>query len=104
MKINKKGQYILNVGSGVPTNVLEVAQEIISYLNSDSVIKISGAFREGDIRHNFADLKLIKDSKNWTEASRSKDNIKKKFSTTSEYLIFFFSILALIIFYIIFNN
>jgi len=47
---------------------------------------------------------IIKDSKNWTEASRSKDNIKKKFSTTSEYLIFFFSILALIIFYIIFNN
>ena len=33
---------------------------------------------------------IIKDSKNWIETSRSKDNIKKKFSTTSEYLIFFF--------------
>lgn len=61
LKIDKKGQHILNVGSGIPTNVLEVAKEIISYLNSDSVIKISGAFREGDIRHNFADLKLIND-------------------------------------------
>lgn len=61
LKYHKTGQYILNVGSGVPTNVLEVAQEIINYLNSDSVIRISGVFREGDIRHNFADLKLIKE-------------------------------------------
>ncbi len=61
LKYHKTGQYILNVGSGVPTNVLEVAQEIINYLNSDSLIRISGAFREGDIRHNFADLKLIKE-------------------------------------------
>jgi dTDP-L-rhamnose 4-epimerase len=59
LKLEKKGQYILNVGSGVPVNVLEVANEIVSYLKSDSPIKISGAFREGDIRHNYADLKLI---------------------------------------------
>ncbi|MFV5694915.1 NAD-dependent epimerase/dehydratase family protein [Flavobacterium sp. LB3P122] len=59
LKLEKKGQHILNVGSGVPVNVLEVAQEIVSYLKSDSEIKISGAFREGDIRHNYADLKLI---------------------------------------------
>ena len=61
LKLEKKGQHILNVGSGVPVNVLEVAQEIVSYLKSDSEIKISGAFREGDIRHNFADLTLIKE-------------------------------------------
>ncbi|NRS90158.1 dTDP-L-rhamnose 4-epimerase [Flavobacterium sp. 7E] len=53
------GQHILNVGSGIPVNVLEVAKEIVSYLKSNSEIKISGAFREGDIRHNYADLKLI---------------------------------------------
>jgi len=53
------GQYILNVGSGVPITVREVANEIVSYLKSNSKIRISGAFREGDIRHNFADLKLI---------------------------------------------
>ena len=61
MKLDKKGQHILNVGSGIPTNVLEVAQEIVSYLKSESEIKISGTFREGDIRHNYADLKLIKE-------------------------------------------
>uniref|UniRef100_UPI0040483637 NAD-dependent epimerase/dehydratase family protein n=1 Tax=Algoriphagus sp. TaxID=1872435 RepID=UPI0040483637 len=61
LKIENIGQHILNVGSGIPVNVLEVAQEIISYLNSQSVIKISGTFREGDIRHNYADLTRIKE-------------------------------------------
>lgn len=59
LKLENKGQHILNVGSGIPINVLEVAQEIVSYLKSESKIQISGAFREGDIRHNYADLKLI---------------------------------------------
>lgn len=54
------GQHILNVGSGIPTAVYEVAKNIVAYLNSQSNITISGAFREGDIRHNFADLTLIK--------------------------------------------
>jgi len=56
-----KGQHILNIGSGVPITVCEVAEEIVSYLKSTSKIKISGAFREGDIRHNFADLKLVEE-------------------------------------------
>lgn len=60
LKLDKIGQYIFNVGSGVPITVLEVAQEIVSYLKSDSEIIVSGAFREGDIRHNFADLKFVK--------------------------------------------
>ncbi|MFC4209932.1 SDR family NAD(P)-dependent oxidoreductase [Pedobacter lithocola] len=60
LKIEEKGQHILNVGSGVSVNVLEVAEEIVAYLKSESKIEISGAFREGDIRHNFADLGLIK--------------------------------------------
>ena len=59
LKLEKKGQHILNVGSGIPISVLEVAQEIVSYLKSESKIKISGTFREGDIRHNFADLNRI---------------------------------------------
>jgi len=56
-----EGQFILNVGSGIPVSVIDVANEIISYLKSDSKIKISGAFREGDIRHNYADLTLAKE-------------------------------------------
>lgn len=58
---NIKGQHVLNVGSGVATTVLEVAHEIVRYLQSKSEIKISGIFREGDIRHNLADLNLVKE-------------------------------------------
>jgi dTDP-L-rhamnose 4-epimerase len=57
---NINGQFILNIGSGVPITVIEVAKEIVSYLNSTSNINISGAFREGDIRHNYADINLSK--------------------------------------------
>jgi len=59
LKVEENGQHILNVGSGVPVSVIDVAEEIVSYLNSSSKIKVSGAFREGDIRHNYADLELI---------------------------------------------
>ncbi len=53
-------QHILNVGSGHATTVNEVANEIVAYLKSQSTITVSGAFREGDIRHNYADLLLLK--------------------------------------------
>lgn len=59
--INTKTQNILNIGSGVATNVLSVANEIVSYTNSLSKIIISGTFREGDIRHNYAELSLAKE-------------------------------------------
>ncbi len=39
----------------------EVANEIVSFFKSDSKVYISGAFREGDIRHNYADLKKVKE-------------------------------------------
>ena len=60
LKYKQKGQHVLNVGSGVPVTVLEVVEEIVSHLKSKSKITLSGVFREGDIRHNFADLELIK--------------------------------------------
>lgn len=49
-----------NVGSGKNINVLEIATELIRLYNSDVHPIIKGNFRIGDIRHNFADLSLIK--------------------------------------------
>jgi dTDP-L-rhamnose 4-epimerase len=48
------GRY--NVGTGERTTVLQVAKEIVRYFDSNSEVAITGAFRQGDIRHNFADL------------------------------------------------
>lgn len=49
-----------NVGTGEPTDVLTVANVLKSNYGCGGDIKISGNFRVGDIRHNFADLSKIK--------------------------------------------
>ena len=50
---------IFNVGSGVATSVSEVANLLKSLYNSDVKISVSGKYRFGDIRHNYADLSKI---------------------------------------------
>jgi dTDP-L-rhamnose 4-epimerase len=55
-----------NVGSGVATSVLKVAQQLVSFYNSDVKINITGNFRLGDIRHNYADLSKIDNDLNFT--------------------------------------
>ena len=52
---------IYNVGTGIPTKVIDVANELKSLLDSNSLISINGAFRKGDIRHNYADLAKIQE-------------------------------------------
>jgi len=53
------GQKSYNVGAEKPVNILTVAEALIKSYNSDVKIKISGNYRLGDIRHNYADLRLI---------------------------------------------
>jgi dTDP-L-rhamnose 4-epimerase len=59
--IHYDGQFVgaLNVGSGHATSVMTVAQEIKSFFGSESIIKVTGAFRMGDIRHNIADISKL---------------------------------------------
>jgi len=45
-----------NVGSGICTDVLTVATTLKDIYQSDSKINVSGNYRVGDIRHNYADL------------------------------------------------
>lgn len=49
----------LNVGSGEPTSVIEIARTVKNYFNSSSSVTITGDFRLGDIRHNVADIGLV---------------------------------------------
>lgn len=51
---------VFNVGTGVPTDVISVAEGLIKNYNIDVPIAISGNYRLGDIRHNYADLTKIK--------------------------------------------
>lgn len=47
---------VFNVGTGVPTTVMTVAETLKRLLGSSSTISVSGNFRLGDIRHNYADM------------------------------------------------
>ncbi len=53
--------YVFNVGSGQRTDVMTVAQTLKKAYQSDAAITVSGNYRLGDIRDNFADLSKITD-------------------------------------------
>jgi dTDP-L-rhamnose 4-epimerase len=49
----------VNVGSGKPVSVCQVATEISSLLGIGVPLQITGTYRAGDIRHCFADISKI---------------------------------------------
>jgi len=53
---------IFNVGSGVATTVSQVANSLKEHYRSNVNVNISGKYRLGDIRHNYADLSKIKEA------------------------------------------
>jgi dTDP-L-rhamnose 4-epimerase len=66
-----------NVGSGVCTNVLTVAEMLKNIYQSDSNINVSGNYRVGDIRHNYADLTKIKRDLGFSPRINFEQGIKK---------------------------
>lgn len=58
-KSEANGQ-VFNVGTGVATDVLEVANSLIKAYEINVPVTVTGKFRLGDIRHNYADLTKIK--------------------------------------------
>jgi dTDP-L-rhamnose 4-epimerase len=53
--------YVFNVGTGIPIDVLRVANTLIEKYGIKVPLTVSGNYRFGDIRHNYADIKLIID-------------------------------------------
>jgi dTDP-L-rhamnose 4-epimerase len=51
---------IYNVGKGKPIDVITVAKELCKNYGIECSLNISGNYRLGDIRHNYADLTKIK--------------------------------------------
>ncbi len=50
-----------NVGTGVSTDVVTVAQTLMEKYGKKVPMRISGNYRLGDIRHNYADITLAKE-------------------------------------------
>lgn len=51
---------VFNVGTGIATDVITVAKTLIKNYGIDTPMKITGNYRLGDIRHNYADMTKIK--------------------------------------------
>lgn len=49
----------INVGTGVPVTILQVIETLAKHLNRTPKFYISGEFRSGDIRHNYADTSTM---------------------------------------------
>lgn len=57
---DEAGGGVFNVGTGVPIDVATVAATLVEKLKGDSRVTISGNYRLGDIRHNYASLDRAK--------------------------------------------
>ncbi len=68
---------IYNVGSGIRTSVLEVAETLIEEYKTKTEYTITGNFRLGDIRDNYADLTKIKRDLGFEPKVSFKEGIKR---------------------------
>lgn len=73
---NANGE-VFNVGSGKQTTVLEVASQLTKNYNSSVSIEVTGQYRLGDIRHNFADLSKIREKLNFVPKITFEEGIKR---------------------------
>ncbi|MDD4993939.1 MAG: NAD-dependent epimerase/dehydratase family protein [Paludibacter sp.] len=60
IEVNEAAGNAFNIGTGVATDVLTIANTLIDKYNISVPIVMSGNYRLGDIRHNFADISLAK--------------------------------------------
>ena len=72
-----EGCHSLNVGSGERTTVLEVAEQINAYFGGRSTVQVTGAFREGDVRHGFADLTRARQSLSYRPKWSFRDGLNR---------------------------
>lgn len=60
MVVPEANGHVFNVGTGIATDVLTVAQTLCKHYGINVPLTVSGNYRLGDIRHNYADITLAK--------------------------------------------
>ena len=60
MEVPKANGHVFNIGTGIATNVLTIAKTLCRHYGIDVPLNVSGNYRLGDIRHNYADISLAK--------------------------------------------
>lgn len=60
MEVPEASGHVFNVGTGIATDVFTVAQTLCKHYGIEVPLTVSGNYRLGDIRHNYADISLAK--------------------------------------------
>lgn len=60
MEVPEANGHVFNIGTGVATDVLTVANTLCDKYGINVPITVSGNYRLGDIRHNYADITLAR--------------------------------------------
>ena len=101
MASNRANGRALNVGSGVPISIREVAASLCSALQRYKYFSITGKYRAGDIRHCFADISAarqlldyqpkvkfadgMKDLAEWLRSQQPKDHTETAIARLLQY-------------------
>lgn len=60
LEMDTANNQTINIGTGIATTVKSVAENLVEEYQKDVTVSVTGNFRIGDIRHNFADIYLMK--------------------------------------------
>jgi dTDP-L-rhamnose 4-epimerase len=69
--------HVFNVGNGIATTVLEVAETLMANYGQQVPLTITGNYRIGDIRHNYAHLAKIKNELGFEPKINFAEGIKR---------------------------
>lgn len=74
---------IINLGSGIPTTVIDVVKLLAAAYDKNPDFYISGNYRVGDIRHNYADMTFAQS----TLAYRTKISLEEGIKTLAAWVL-----------------
>ncbi|MBM7579233.1 SDR family NAD(P)-dependent oxidoreductase [Jeotgalibacillus terrae] len=77
IELDEANHQVFNVGTGQAVSVTEVARALLHHYGSDLTYQVSGHYRLGDIRHNFADLTKVTGALSFTPSYSFNEGIKK---------------------------
>lgn len=67
---------VFNVGTGISTSVIQVVKTLMENYNKKVDYMLSGNFRIGDIRHNYADISKVKEKLGFSPKITFQEGIK----------------------------
>lgn len=79
MESEKADHRVFNVGSGQAVSIMELARKLIRIIRPEEDMRpeVTRTFREGDIRHCFADISSIRDSLGYAPSVSLDDGIRE---------------------------